>query len=296
MEQYDIFSILIYFLVFVLLFLSVYTSYRMSLSEKDRKKYRTNALNFYKKNKEKIEKKAKNSELDRRLSQIGNPLGLTAFVYHAIRYVFLLVILFNYLVIPYINADTISRNAIYVLVGLFILTSPKAKFSLINVIIIGFEVFYRKKVISELFTFYDILKDELNSLNKNQDINVHNLLKNSLDYFDYIDKALMAFIRNYRFSPELARDKFIELVPGNHSRIIANILYKFDSSNKEELKELIEGAANVFTTVYLEEESRKEEKKIFKIDILLFAGTMFSLVWVLYFFVIMMSNVPKSIL
>ena len=283
--------LLIYF-SFVLL--SCYSAYYYLTTREQRKTYRTKIQKELEQKKLELVNQTEKSSLAQMINRAGNPLRLSAFRFQLIRWTIVIVLIFSYILMPIIFKEFTPISLAYIM-SIIIFTSPTGKISLTKLILNQLYKFRTRKKREELFTMYDMIKAELNSLSEHQEINTHNLLKSLLPYFNFIDVGVIKFMRNWKISPELAKNSFSEEIGGEHAEVIANILYRMDLSSKSHVIELIRNAADVFSSTYVEQENRRTDKRLVGVDLLLFAGNLMSLVWTMIMIVSMFSGVFDTI-
>ncbi|MEQ2529098.1 hypothetical protein WMO40_20700 [Bacillaceae bacterium CLA-AA-H227] len=112
-----------------------------------------------------------------------------------------------------------------------------------------------------MFTLFDLLKADLYSLKSSQQVNVYNILRDSLPMFEYIQGSISRLLSLWKNSPEKAKNTLYEDIGGETSKILGEIIFKLDQTPKEEALRIIESEASVFSFTYYENEMQSTGKK-----------------------------------
>lgn len=243
-----------------LLFLSssAYYAYYLLTTKEERKFYRLKLQQEVQERREKIVEKELSTDFQKKIEQ-ANFKRFNAFRFQVFRLLIFLIIAFYYVAIPLSEGKDI-RLAILFLLAFVVLTEPRFKYSLINVILNALINQKRKAKIVELFTLFDILKAELYTLNEDQEVNVYNIIKDITPMFSHIQGTLTKFLSLWKRSPGYAKEVFSNEIGGEIASTLGNILYKLDSVTKKDALVLIESESSVFSVKYYQDELKKSTK------------------------------------
>lgn len=290
-----ILNITMYFLYFLIVFVSVYVSYILTTTQKERKRHRTRLQYEFYQQKEKVINRSESSILSKKLYEAGNPLNLNSFRFQIIRWSLILSITIYYLIIPYLKNESISLLLIAFIIAIVLVSSTILPKGSLTIFILDEVIKIRnKKKQIELFTLFDMLQAELTSLNDGQEVNVYNLLKDLVPYFDYIDIALIKYLHLWKNDPIKAKEALAMEIGGEDAERLSDILYKIDDTTKEHAINIIQGASKLFSTGYYERGNRKSEKKNTFLYIYFFAVNLLILIWVVVLVVIMYTDLLNS--
>ena len=278
--QYTIYLILIIF--------SAYYFYHLLTSANERRFYRTKLAKQLAEQKNQIIDKNLKTPFQARLESAGLKF-LNAFRYQVIRFSIILFLIFYYVLIPLINRENIQLPLL-MLVFFIVLTEPKFKYSLTN-IVINFMIYrkQRSKII-EMFTLFDILKAELSSIKDGQEVNMYNIIKNITPMFKHISGTLSRFLSLWKRYPEKAKDVFLEDIGGENAKVLGDILYKLDTVSKGEALKIIETESNVFSYQHFQKELQQSDKSNTAYFVFFMSVNILIIIWFLGYVAIMMVD------
>ncbi|WP_019156869.1 hypothetical protein [Robertmurraya massiliosenegalensis] len=225
----------------------------------ERRIYRLRALKGVKEKKEKFVKESQESLLQKRLKATGISY-FNAVRFYVLRWCLILVVIVAYVVAPLLSDDFSLYNIFYPL-GLYFLTEPKLKYSLVSIILNSLVANRQKKRVIEVFTLFDLLKADLYTLKSSQQVNVYSILRESLPMFEHIQGSISRILSLWKVSPEKAKNVLYEEIGGETAKILGDILIKLDKSTKDEALKIIEAESNVFSFTYYENELRYTGKQ-----------------------------------
>lgn len=289
-ETGDVINVLVYFIYLLLVCISSYLAFLFVTTGDERKRFRTKIQKELRLQKEKMVVSAEKTAFADKLKIAGNPFHLTAFRFQTIRWSLIVAILFYYVVIPIIQSSELNSLVLAFVIALVLLTSPGLNFSLTNYLLQQLILLQNKKKQTELFTLFDMLQAELTSLNDKQEINVYNLLKECIPYFEYIDTAIIKYLHFWKHNPIKAKEQLAIEIGGGDAEALSNILYKIDETSKEQAIEILKGASKVFSTSYFEGGNRKNEKKSMLVHSFFFSVNLLTIVWLLVMIVSMFTD------
>lgn len=290
-----ILDLAMYFIYFVTVIFSCYVAYITVTTQTERKRYRTKIQQEVSNQREKIITKSENSPISSTFNAAGNPLKLTFLRFQIIRWGLILTLIVYYIVLPFIQTNEINMMVITAIFSLAFFTSPGLPKGSVSLFILNELIKMRsKKKQMELFTLFDMLQAELNSLNNEQEINVYNLLKDCIPYFDYIDTAIIKYLHLWKHDPQRAKEVLAEEIGGEDAETLSNILFKIDDTTKEHAIEILSGASKIFSASYFEGGNRKNEKKNVFVNTLFFGVNLLIIVWLIVMVVSMFSELLEG--
>ena len=255
----SLFDYIHYIFYLICIIYSSYLVFKLLTSKDERKVYRLKIQKEISEKTNKVKEKNLNSTFQSRINESGIAY-LNAFNYQIVRYLILLFLIGKYLFIPYLNHENVNLPLILIVI-VFIITEPKFKYSVINALL-RFFTYKRKRVrMIEMFTLFDILKSELNSLNGYQEVNVYNFIKNAQPLLPNIKGTLSKFLSTWKRSPEHAKEIFHQEIGGDSAKTLGEILYKLDYLPKDKAMLLIQEESEVFSYHHFQQEMQKSEKK-----------------------------------
>ncbi|MCM3032958.1 hypothetical protein ACWCQ1_51335 [Streptomyces sp. NPDC002144] len=198
--------------------------------------------------------------MDKKLKAAGNPIGLTAAKYEAIRAVIITILVINYCLFPLING-TLSNTLVIIPAVAFFATMTTIKYAPAAIMLNKLVDMANRKKIIELFNLFDMLKAELVSLSPNQQVNVYGILKDSASMFDYINVPVNKFLSLWKADPFQAKEVFTSMIGGESAEAIGDILYRLDKTSKEEALKIIEAESEVFSYQYYEQQLQNSGKR-----------------------------------
>lgn len=280
----------VYSCYFFLILYASYFMYGLITTTTERKRFRTRIQRELQKRKTRMILKAEETNFAMKLEQAGRPLALTAFRYQLARWAILFSLGVYYIFLPFASKFEVNLIVLAFIIALFILSSPQLRFSIPHYVLDQLLILRNKKKHQELFTLFDMLQAELTSLAEGQQINVYNLIKDCVQYFDYIDGALIKFLHAWKYSPQGAKHILATEIGGEDAETLSNILYKIDETSKEQAIEILHGASQVFSVAYFEGGNRKKEKKFVLLDAFFFSVNMLTIAWLLFIVVSMFTH------
>lgn len=287
-----ILSLFQYLLYFIFVTLGAFYLYKLLTTEEERKVYRTKILKQINERKNAIVKKNQVSPFQNRLRATGYT-SLNATRYHIVRWSFLIFITFYYIVIPLTTSNHFDKSYLAIPLILILLSEPSFSYSLTNKAI-DFLINRKKRLKQvELFTLFDMLKAELSTLNANQEVNIYNILKESLPMYEHIAGTISRFLSLWKSSPQNAKDVFFNEIGGESSKVLGDILYKLDNTTKLEALKIIESESSVFSFSYYESELQGSIKRK-NMFFILFSGNILLIIsWLIVIVFTMFSDTLK---
>ncbi|WP_202078158.1 hypothetical protein [Caldalkalibacillus salinus] len=268
--------------------------YQFLTTETERKRYRTKIQRVVDERKYEMIKKAEQTSLEKKLKRAGVPSIINAFRFQVCRWTVISTLCVYYVILPSIDQHSVPMSSLLGVVTLLILSSPSLRFSLTNYLLDQLRLFRERKKHQELFTLFDMLQAELTSLTEGQEINVYNLIRESVPYFQYINHALLKFLYTWKYDPRLAKTQFSTEVGGEDAETLSNILYKIDDTSKEDAIQILKGASKVFSVSYFEGGNRKKEKRFILIDTFFFCVNLLTIAWLLLMIVTMFTDLLET--
>lgn len=242
------------------------------------------------------EKKLKSISFDERLKEAGLPF-MNSFRFEMIRIGILVIFIINYWLLPVLSGEGINIQSISILIVLWLITEHRFNIpvSLTNIILKVLTA-QKKKVRSiELFTLYDVLKTELNTLHSNQTVNVYNLLKDSLPMFRYLNGTLSRFLSTLLTNPSLAQSVFYDDIKTQGAKTIGEIIVKIDNLSRDEALEVIQTESSAYSSHFFKQEFRNGQKRKNRLQALFSVNVLFNAAWLIIFItnmlMIQMNNV-----
>lgn len=284
----------VYSCFFLLVLYAAYFMYEEITTQTERKRFRTRIQRELYKRKARLVLKSEETTLAVKLKNAGNPLGITAFRYQFLRWSVLLTLLIYYIAVPFVATFQVNLLVIALLFALFLFSSPHLRFSLPHYVLDQLIILRNKKKQQELFTLFDMLQAELTSLSEDQEINVFNLIRECVQYFDYIDTALIKFLHVWKYSPQSAKNTLAAEIGGEDAETLSNILFKIDETSKEQAIQILQGASQIFAATYFEGGNRKKEKRFVLLDAFFFSVNLLIIAWLLLIVVSMFTHLLDS--
>lgn len=252
-------SIIEYLVYSVFLFCSVFYMYSLLTTKEERNLTRMKLQKQINDNKNKLADKENQTELQVKFEKANISL-MTAFRYQLIRLILLLVTIYFFLIVPIIETGTVGILEVVMVISVFVLTEPKIRFSIINVLLDFIIKRSNRAKVIEMFTLFDMIKADLNTLSDSQEVNVYNTIKNVQPMFKHIKGTLSKFLSLWKRSPKKARDTFHNELGGDNAKALADILYKLDHVSKKEALHVIEAESNTFSVQYYQNAIQQNSK------------------------------------
>lgn len=267
---------------------SVYYMYHLLTTKEERRFYRMKLEKEVVERSDKVKKKELESKLQQKMD-FANINFFNAFHFQLIRIFILLYIIFYYVIGKYLEGDSILLTVIF-LIAFLVLTEPRFKYSLVNVILNSIIKRKQKFRIVELFTLFDILKAELNTLKVEQEVNVYNTIKNVLPMFKHINGTLSKFLSMWKKSPKQAKEIFHDEIGGDNAKALADILYKLDNVSKKEALEVIDSESSVFSNSYYQKALQQSGKATTVYHGVFLTVNILVVLWLIVFVSVMVSE------
>ncbi|HZH60507.1 MAG TPA: hypothetical protein VEY70_13215 [Metabacillus sp.] len=259
----------------------------MLTSEHERKIYRTKLLKQIEEKKNNVVKKQQASALEKMLKATGIP-HISAFRFQICRWLLILFSLFYYVGVPLVSAEEFDRSTLAFPLIIYVLSEPKFKFSPVYKFIEYLISRKRKKKIVELFTLFDILKAELNTLQDWQEVNIYNILKETVPMFEHINGTISRFLSKWKTSPDEAKMVFYDEIGVETARVLGEVLFKLDKASKKEALNIIEAESGVFSYTYYEKAIQSSIKQknlffvLFSVNILLIMAWLIIVIYTMF--------------
>lgn len=262
--------------------------YQLITSKEERRKYRTKLQKQITDKRNKLIKKNNESLLQLRFRKAGLPI--TAFSYQVVRWSLILVISMYYLLAPIIEGHDFKFIILSIPSLLIIFTEPVFPYSLISQLLKLFTNRRKRHMVIEMFQLFDILKAELLTLKKEQEVNIYSILKDSLTMFDHINGTISRFLSFWRTDANRAKDVFVNEIGGESARILGEILFKMDKTSKDTALEIIDSEARVFTYQYYETELQQSGKQRIAFYVLFMSTNILIIAWLILLVVTMFTS------
>lgn len=235
-------------------------------------------------NKKNTEEKLQNRSFDEKIKEAGLPF-LNSFRYELIRIGIFLLYTVNYIVLPIIRGEGLTMVSISILLLLWLLTEHRFHIpvSLVNPVLNLLIRSKQKKRSIELFTLYDVLKSDLQALNEDQNVNVYNLLKDSLSMYRYIDGTVSRFLSTYLTNPKAAEKVFYEDINTLGAKTLGEIIIKIDNLNRDEALEIIQNESSSYSQHFFKEEFREGQKRKSRLQTVFSVNVLFNAAWLIIF-------------
>lgn len=259
-----------------------YYSYQLVTNVQERQVFRTRLSQEIHSRNQKAIQKHERSPFQARLRETGLTF-VSAYRFQIIRWSVIFAIAVYYLITPLVQGLPVDYTMLAIPLLLVFITEPKIKFSALNMFLNTLLKNNQSKKMIELFTLFDILKADLKSLNKEQEVNIYNLLSEMLPLFNHIGGTLSRFLSLWKHDPLKAKEVFYEEIGTESSKVLGDILFKLNNTSKETALELIETEAKLFSVSYYESQKQDAVRKrntyfvFFSVNILLI------LLWVIFF-------------
>lgn len=279
-------SIIQYTLFCSVLFFGLYLVYQKLTSDEERKIYRTKIIKQYEEKKKTVKNKNDISKFQSELKKTG--IKISAFRYQVYRWIFLVLTTLYYLFNSISNSVEFDRSVLAIPLLIFVFTEPKFKWSLVNTLVSMLVRKRKKQRLLELFTLFDILKADLNSLGDHQDVNIYSILKETIPLFEHINGTISKFLSVWRTSPSSAKSIFEKEIGGESAKVLGEVLYKMDKTSKTEALQIIESESSVFSYSFYENEMQGSIKRkngffiLFSVNILLIIAWLIVLVFTMF--------------
>lgn len=269
------------------LVLGTYYLYKSLTSNEERKFYRIKLIKEINERRNSIVAKSTESDFQKKLRVTGISF-LSAVRYQIFRWSFIIVATGYYLILPIIKTDQFDRSLFSIPVLLILISEPKFKFSVVSKVLDSLIKRKKRQRTIELFTLFDMLKAELITLNKDQDVNIYNMLKDSITMFEYIPGTISRFLSLWKSSPETAKDVFYLEIGGESAKVLGDILFKLDNTSKDEALKILESESSIFSFSYYESELQGSIKQknafslLFSVNILLIIAWLIIIVFTMF--------------
>lgn len=231
-----------------------------------------------------LEKRIENTSFEQKLKEAGLTF-VTTYRFEMIRIGILILLFINYWIIPLLSGKGIVIQSISLIIVLWLLTEYRYKIpvSLTNLLINAL-IRQKKRARSiELFTLYDVLKTELKSLSGNQNVNVYNLLKDSLSMFKYIKGTLSRLLSTILTNPKLAERVLYEDIKTPASKTLGEIIVKIDNLTRDEALEIIETESKAYSNHFFKEEFRSGQKRKNRLQVFFSCSVLLNAAWLVIF-------------
>lgn len=278
-----------YLIYAVIVAIAAYLVYRALSTQEEREQRRTKLQKQIQKQQAKLLHRSKETKIERLLRKAGYPLGLNSIRFRILSITLLLGMVVGYGVLPIVN-NTMNIINVYILVGAAFFTLTSFKFSPIVLFLNYLIGVKQRKQRVELFTLFDMLKAEMNSLSEGQQVNIYGIIKDSTGMFEHIDDTINRFLSLWKTNPEQAKDSFVEMIPGTSSESLAEVLYRLDKTTKKEALQIVENESQIFSSQFLESQFQNNNKR----KTFYFSFYSFSLVMVLIWLLVLVSTMASS--
>ncbi|QAS54823.1 hypothetical protein [Halobacillus litoralis] len=263
MDEVLVFKILPYFSygLFIILALSSGVLIYSGLSSRtERLQTRLRIRQSVKENNEKLSLMAEKSKAEGWLKEAEYPFKVNAFKYNIFLYGLILVLIFNYIVVPIAIGETISPWTYIILLTLYVFLLPNNPYS-IFVYIVKRVIDYRvSKKNAEVFMLYDLLINELEMMTTTR-INSYNLLRGMKPYFEVISGSFTKLLTTWSSDegPEKALDKFAIDIGTKEAESLANVIKTLDDVERHTAIESLKGMNDMFVQSQIENYRRRRK-------------------------------------
>ena len=267
-----------------------YLMYRFATTEFERKVHRSKLIQgFYSKRKS-IEKKHTESKFQKSLNEASIKY-ISSLQYQIFRSGIGFILAMNYLVWPFLSSGSFDTVGALILIAYIGLTDPYFKFSLTNIVIEKIKTNRQQKKMIEVFELFDLLKSDLYSLQKNQPINIYNILKDNADNFDFIKVSIIKMLNVWKTSPEKSKEILFQDVGGDSTKALGEIIFKLDHLSKDNAINLMQQEQGSFSTQYYEVIKRIAQTRKSQIYMFGFISIFSVLIWLMVYFYLSVQDV-----
>ncbi|WP_249931628.1 hypothetical protein [Rossellomorea marisflavi] len=242
-----------------------------------------------------VQESASKSAAEDWLKKAGNPLGLTSLTYHIIFIVGAVILLGNYVFIPFIMTGEFSIIAFAVIFIGFLFFLPSMPYSLFVFFMKRLVDFQQAKKNAEVFMLYDLLINELQMMKVSR-INSYNLIKDLLPYFSTIQPFLAKTLTEWssNIGPDAALENLGKKLGTREGRSLVSVLKSLDRVDRVTAITSLKGMQEMFTRAQIENNRRKRKVTTDLLGIPVKVTHFLIIINFIVVVVIMVSNVLSS--
>lgn len=242
-----------------------------------------------------VQESASKSAAEDWLKKAGNPLGLTSLTYHIIFIVGAVILLGNYVFIPFIMTGEFSVIAFAVIFIGFLFFLPSMPYSLFVFFMKRLVDFQQAKKNAEVFMLYDLLINELQMMKVSR-INSYNLIKDLLPYFSTIQPFLAKTLTEWssNIGPDAALENLGKKLGTREGRSLVSVLKSLDRVDRVTAITSLKGMQEMFTRAQIENNRRKRKVTTDLLGIPVKVTHFLIIINFIVVVVIMVSNVLSS--
>jgi hypothetical protein len=214
----------------------------------------------FEKGRDSIKESASRSAAEDWLKKAGNPLGLSSFPYHVIFILGAVILLGNYVLVPFLMTGEFNLIAFGLIFMAFLFFLPSMPYSLFIFIMKRLVDFQQAKKNAEVFMLYDLLINELQMMSVSR-INSYNLIKDLLPYFSTIQPMLAKMLTEWssNIGPDQALDNLATRLNTKEGKSLVAVLKSLDRVDRETAISSLKGMQEMFTRAQIENNRRKRK-------------------------------------
>jgi hypothetical protein len=214
----------------------------------------------FEKGRESIKESASKSSAENWLKRAGNPLGMSSFTYHVIFIVAAVILLGNYVLVPFLMTGQFNMVAFGLIFIAFLFFLPSMPYSLFVFIMKRLVDFQQAKKNAEVFMLYDLLINELQMMKVSR-INSYNLVKDLLPYFSTIQPLLAKMLTEWssNIGPDQALENLATRLNTKEGKSLVAVLKSLDRVDRNTAINSLKGMQEMFTRAQIENNRRKRK-------------------------------------
>lgn len=229
-------------------------------SKAERRQTRIRIRNGVTQSRTKLVESSKASKAENLLRSAQYPLGLTGIRYYLLMWGFIVFLLINYVVIPFLlngpGQNVAIAFMVIALVTIFLL--PSNPYSIFVLIINRVIEYNNAKKQAEIFMLYDLLINEIEMMTVTR-INTYSVLRNIKPYFVVLAKPMTMLLSSWSSDegPIIALEKFEKELGSKEAKALISVMKNLDDVDRETALNHLRGMHSMFIRTQIENYRRK---------------------------------------
>lgn len=192
------------------------------------------------------------NELEKKFTEAGNPLGLTAHKYVLGYYGVLIVLIIAYVITPMLQGNTLGTYAT-VAIGMYLVAfHPQLKFGVVHFALNKYIENKKIKLQTELFTFFDLILGRVRTMSHGR-VNTYSIIRDIYPEFTELSPSLSRLLLNWnRDGSSKTLDVWVEEVGTKEASSLAGVLKELDNNDIDVAIHSLEGQQSMFLMQKLE--------------------------------------------
>lgn len=246
-----------YTIVVILAVISGVFIYRGLTSHTERIQDRLRIKQSVQQGRVKLVESASKSNSEDWLKQADYPLGLTGLACNIVFFLITLLLIANYIIIPFLFSGDMSLWSIIGIALFFIAFNPNFKTLFFYVMKRIIEYRHAKKN-AEVFMLYDLIINELEMMQVSR-INTYNILRDLRPYFTVIDTSLARVLTTWSNNqgPKVALDQFAKDMGTKEAHALIPVIKTLDDVDRLTALDSLKGMRSMFINSQIENYRRR---------------------------------------